>query len=70
MAIHLVPAGQSNRYGKLHMVRIETGRSALHPSKVFARVKEVGASKEWKGPWDDEATAIRSICQIYSIGGP
>ena len=48
-------------------VDIEVAMLSNHPTKFVARIRGVG---NYKGPWDSEATAIRSICQIYSIGGP
>jgi len=56
------PAGDTRR----ETLKIETGTLANHPSKVVARV---AGTKDWHGPWDDERTAIRSLCMIYGIGG-
>ena len=63
--IHEVPNGPA---GDTHRetLKIETGTYAINPSKVVARV---AGTKDWHGPWDDERTAIRSLCMIYGIGG-
>ena len=63
--IHEVPNGPAGDTRR-ETIKIETARLIHHPSKVVARVE---GTKGWKGPWDDERTAIRSICMIYGIGG-
>ena len=66
------PAGDTRR----EFVQIETATMIHHPGKVMARVyrgkllpEGRDAADSWKGPWDDERTAIRSLCMIYGIGG-
>jgi hypothetical protein len=56
------PAGDTRR----ETLQIETSTLAHHPNKVVARV---AGTKDWHGPWNDERTAIRSLCMIYGIGG-
>jgi hypothetical protein len=63
--IHEVPNGPAGDTRR-ETVKIETAPMAHHPGKILARIE---GQTSWKGPWDDERTAIRSLCMIYGIGG-